>query len=71
MTNGSTDQRAIDFVIPTTAQGNGAITVSYVIRRGYSQIDVWGQASRDDTLQKFCAVVENSLRLVLKVMGEH
>ena len=69
VTHGSADRRSLDFIIPVTASGAQALTVSYVIRRGHCHLDVWGEGHANDHLQKFCALVENSLRLVLKVMG--
>ena len=69
VTHGSADRRSLDFIIPVAASGHHAITVSYVIRRGFCRLDVWGQSRENEHLQKFCALVENSMRLVLKVMG--
>ncbi len=69
VTHGSADRRSLDFIIPVSASGSHAITISYVIRRGYCRLDIWGQDQGNDHLQKFCGLVENSLRLVLKVMG--
>jgi hypothetical protein len=69
VTHGSADRRSLDFIIPVSASGSHAITVAYVIRRGYCRLDIWGQAQENDRLQKLCGLVENSLRLVLKVMG--
>ena len=71
VTSGNPDHRAVDFVIPATAGTNGVITISYVIRRGYCRIDVWSETKSHQHLQKFCALVENGLRQILKVMGEH
>lgn len=71
ITSGNPDHRAVDFVIPSTAGTNGVLTISYVIRRGYCRIDVWAETKEHQPLQKFCALVENGLRQILKVMGEH